>query len=61
MLWPLLLMALGFKLYYVTLLLMRMRSELLAARIQNLQMTLLDEGRAEALTMRGGVAANTKA
>ncbi|MCG8357808.1 MAG: heme ABC transporter permease [Kiloniellales bacterium] len=48
MLWPLLAMALGFKLYYVTLLLLRMRSELLAARIQNLQMALLQESRHEA-------------
>jgi heme exporter protein C len=34
MLWPLLAMALGFKLYYVTLLLMRVKCELLAARLR---------------------------
>ncbi len=34
MLWPLLIMALGFKLYYLTLLLLRMKSELLAARLR---------------------------
>ncbi len=34
MLWPLLAMALGFKLYFVTLLLMRVKSELLAARLR---------------------------
>ena len=34
MLWPLLAMALGFKLYYVSLLLMRVKSELLAARLR---------------------------
>ena len=44
----------------VTLLLLRIRSELLAARIQSLQMTLLDEGRGEDLAMPEGMAANTK-
>jgi heme exporter protein C len=34
MLWPLLVMALGFKLYYVSLLLLRVKSELLAARLR---------------------------
>jgi heme exporter protein C len=34
MLWPLLIMGLGFTFYYVTLLLIRVRSELLAARIR---------------------------
>jgi heme exporter protein C len=34
MLWPLLAMALGFKLYYVTLLLVRVKSELLDARLR---------------------------
>jgi heme exporter protein C len=34
MLWPLLIMALGFKLYYVTLLLLRVRSEMIAARLR---------------------------
>ena len=35
MLWPLLTMALGFKLYYLTLLLLRMKSEVLAARLRS--------------------------
>lgn len=35
MLWPLLTMALGFKLYYLTILLLRMKSELLAARLRS--------------------------
>jgi heme exporter protein C len=34
MLWPLLAMALGYKAYYVTLLLMRIKSELIAARVR---------------------------
>jgi heme exporter protein C len=34
MLWPLLAMALGFKLYYVSLLFMRVKSELIAARLR---------------------------
>jgi heme exporter protein C len=34
MLWPLLAMALGFKFYYVTLLLLRVKSELLDARLR---------------------------
>ena len=38
MLWPLLLMALVYKLYFVTVLLLRMRAELTARRIANLQM-----------------------
>ena len=37
MLWPLLIMALGFKLYFLTLLLIRMKSELLAARARSLR------------------------
>ena len=36
LLWPLLVMALGFKLYFVTLLLLRIKSELLAARLRAL-------------------------
>jgi len=36
MLWPLLAMALGFKLYFISLLLLRMKSELLAARLRAL-------------------------
>jgi heme exporter protein C len=38
MLWPLLLMALVFKLYFAALLLLRMRGELTARRIQNLRL-----------------------
>lgn len=34
MLWPLLAMAIGFKLYYVTLVLLRIKSELIAARVR---------------------------
>ncbi len=49
MLWPLLLMALGFTFYYVTLLLVRMKSELLAARARALRLTALDAGRPEAM------------
>ncbi len=60
MLWPLLLMALGFKLYYVTLLLIRMRSELIAARIRNLQMSLLEERPTGGLEAAPGMAADTK-
>jgi len=44
MLWPLLLMALGFKLFYVSLLLVRVQSELIAARIRALQMTAVGDG-----------------
>ena len=42
MLWPLLAMALGFKLYYVTLLLMRVKSDLLAARLRARAYSALD-------------------
>ena len=38
MLWPLLVMALGFKLYFVTVLLWRMRAEVLARRLHILRM-----------------------
>jgi heme exporter protein C len=38
LLWPLIFMAVGFKLYYVTLLLLRVKSELLAARLRALAM-----------------------
>ena len=41
MLWPLLLMALGFKLYYVSLLLVRINSEFIAARIRALELIAL--------------------
>ncbi|MDH3595944.1 MAG: hypothetical protein OEM93_13955, partial [Rhodospirillales bacterium] len=47
MLWPLLLMAVGFTFYYVTLLLVRMKSELLAARTRALRLTALGAGRGE--------------
>ncbi len=47
MLWPLLLMAVGFTFYYVTLLLVRMKSELLAARTRALRLTALEAGRGE--------------
>ena len=46
MLWPLLLMALGFTFYYVTLLLVRVKSEVLAARSRALRMLALDAGAA---------------
>ena len=42
MLWPLLAMALGFKLYYVSLLLMRVKAELLAARLRARAYAVLD-------------------
>ncbi len=42
MLWPLLTMALGFKLYYLTLLLMRVKAELLAARLRSRAFAALD-------------------
>ncbi|MEL0018669.1 MAG: heme ABC transporter permease [Rickettsiales bacterium] len=38
MLWPLLLMALGFTLFYVTVLIFRVRSEIAAAKIRNIQL-----------------------
>ena len=41
MLWPLLITALGFKLYYVTLVLLRMKSELIAARLRALDLARL--------------------
>jgi heme exporter protein C len=42
MLWPLLVMALGFKLYYVSLLLLRVKSELLAARLRARSLAAVD-------------------
>ena len=48
LLWPLLLMGVGFTFFFVTLLLLRVRSELLAARIRVLEMTRLAEMTAEA-------------
>jgi len=44
MLWPLLLMAVGFTFYYITLLLVRMKSEVLAARSRALRMVAVDTG-----------------
>ena len=41
MLWPLLLMAAGFTLFYVTLLIFRVRSEIAAAKIRNLRLAHL--------------------
>ena len=38
MLWPLLLMAVGFTLFYVTILIFRVRSEIAAAKIRNIQL-----------------------
>ena len=38
MLWPLLLMALGFTLFYITILVLRVRSEIAAAKIRNIQL-----------------------
>ncbi len=42
MLWPLLLTALGFKLYYVTIVLLRIKSELIAARLRALDQAKLE-------------------
>ena len=42
MLWPLLIMALGFKLYYVTVLLLRVKSELIAARLRARSMAVAE-------------------
>ncbi len=43
MLWPLLITALGFKLFFVTVLLLRMKSDILAVRIKTLRMMSLGE------------------
>jgi len=40
MLWPLLLMAIGFTFFFVTVLILRVRSEIAAAKIRNLQLSL---------------------
>jgi len=40
MLWPLLLMAVGFGLFFVTVLILRVRGEIAAAKIRNLQLSL---------------------
>ena len=53
MLWPLIAMALGFTFYYLTLLLMRVRSELLESRIRALESTMVAEGRAPGLAAAG--------
>ena len=42
MLWPLLIMALGFKLYFVTVLLLRVKSELIAARLRARSMAVAE-------------------
>ena len=60
MLWPLLVMALGFKLFYVSLLLIRVQSELVSARIRALQMTALREsGDAPAAALASASAGKT--
>ena len=43
MLWPLIIMAVGFKLYFLTVLLIRMKSELLAARARSLRQLAIQE------------------
>jgi heme exporter protein C len=43
MLWPLLVMVLGFSLFFVTLLLLRMRTMLVAAKIRALRLTAIEE------------------
>ncbi len=40
MLWPLLSMAIGFKLFFVTILILRVRGEIAAAKVRNLQLSL---------------------
>jgi heme exporter protein C len=40
MLWPLLLMAAGFTLFFVTVLILRIRSEIAAAKVRNLQLSM---------------------
>jgi heme exporter protein C len=47
MLWPLVLMAVGFTTYYLALLLVRMKSELLAARARALRLSALEAGHGE--------------
>jgi heme exporter protein C len=44
MLWPLLVMALGFTLFFATLLLIRMRTLLIAAKARALRLSSLGEG-----------------
>jgi heme exporter protein C len=41
MLWPLLIVALGFKLYYLTVVLLRIKSELVAARLRALDLAMV--------------------
>ena len=43
MLWPLLMMALGFTLFFATLLLIRMRTLLIAAKIRALRISSLEQ------------------
>lgn len=56
MLWPLLVMALAFKAYFVVMLLVRMRSQVLAAKIRGLRMARVQEPPARDQAV-GGVAA----
>ena len=56
MLWPLLVLAVGFKLFYVSLLLIRIQGELIAARIRALQMTAVGETRETAASTALGAA-----
>ena len=56
MLWPLIAMALGFTFYYLSLLLVRLRSELLESRIRALESSMVAEGRAPRLATAGGEA-----
>ena len=44
MLWPLLLMALGFTFYYVTVLILRLRAEMLASRLRAMNRLAAEEG-----------------
>jgi heme exporter protein C len=46
MLWPLLVMALGFTLFFVTMLLVRMRTALIAARARAMRLVSSEEERA---------------
>jgi heme exporter protein C len=41
MLWPLLIVALGFKLYFLTVVLLRIKSELIAARLRALDLAMV--------------------
>ena len=41
MLWPLLIVAIGFKLYYLAVVLLRIKSELIAARLRALDLAMV--------------------